>query len=163
DTTPPVNSNMRATSVTTTGATIAWDTDEPTTGQVTYGPVGSFLGNTTSTTQTPFTTALTVGQAIPLTGLQPNQLYQAWGVSRDPAGNLATSADFTITTKAPGIDPTDTTPPTISGVQAVSVATSAQSSDMTWSWTTDDWAYGWVEFGPGGSLQFTTPEDGGGT
>src|SRR5690606_14906665 len=74
----------------------------------------------------------------PLTGLLPGTTYHYRVLSRDAAGNLATSADFSFVTVAP-----DTTPPVISAVEAGSLT----QTGATITWTTDEAATSQVEFG----------------
>jgi hypothetical protein len=94
DTTPPSISAVQATGIGTTSATIGWITNEAADSQVEYGTTpgyGLF---------TPLDTALVTAHARPLSGLSANTLYHYRVLSRDLAGNLATSGDFTFTTAA---------------------------------------------------------------
>ena len=93
-----------------------------------------------STTLVP---ALVTAHSQAVSGLQPGTLYHYRVKSRDAAGNLATSGDFTFTTAAAPPPPADTTAPTISAVQAGSVT----SSGATITWTTNEAANRQVEFG----------------
>jgi Concanavalin A-like lectin/glucanases superfamily/Bacterial Ig domain/Purple acid Phosphatase, N-terminal domain len=95
DTTPPVISGVSASGVSSTGATIAWTTNELSDSQVEYGPTtgyGSTIGLTSS---------LVTSHVQALSNLATNTLYHYRAKSRDAAGNLATSTDFTFTTTAP--------------------------------------------------------------
>lgn len=121
DTTPPVISNVKASAITTTTATITWDTDEPSDSQVTYDP-DTNDGNTT-----PLDTTLVRNHSQNLAGLSPNTLYRCRVLSKDLAGNLAVSRDFTFTTPALPIP----NPP------GQLVATANNSSTMTLSWEGD--------------------------
>ena len=95
DTTPPVISAVGASSITTTGATISWTTDEASDTQVEYGTTTAY-GSTTT-----LDTSRTVSHSQALGGLAAGTLYHYRVKSRDAAGNLATSADFTFTTASP--------------------------------------------------------------
>jgi beta-lactamase superfamily II metal-dependent hydrolase len=103
DTTPPVISNVQATAVTATGATITWTTDEPSDSVVEYGlttSYGSSVSNATDVTS----------HSIPLGGLSSNTLYHYRVKSTDPAGNTATSTDHSFQTGGSVIySPTATT------------------------------------------------------
>jgi hypothetical protein len=92
DTAAPVISAVAVSGISATGATIAWTTNELSDSRVDYGPTtayGASVGLTTS---------LVMSHVQPLSGLLANTLYHYRVQSRDAAGNLATSADFTFTT-----------------------------------------------------------------
>jgi hypothetical protein len=92
DKTPPVLSAITAVSITSSGATITWTTDEAATSQVDYGT------STTYTNTTGLDANLVVSHSATLTGLSANTVYHYRVRSRDAAGNLASSGDFTFTT-----------------------------------------------------------------
>lgn len=100
DTTPPTISNVAAGSITSSGATITWTTNEASDTQVEYGTTTAY-GNSTT-----LNTAMVTSHSATLSGLSASTLYHYRVKSRDAAGNLATSADFTFTTSAgtTGID-----------------------------------------------------------
>lgn len=103
DTTPPVISNVQATAITASGATITWSTDEPADSVVEYGlttSYGSSVSNTTDVTN----------HSLPLTGLTGNTLYHYRVKSTDAAGNMTASADHSFQTGGSTIySPTATT------------------------------------------------------
>ena len=101
DNTAPVISNVAAGGITATSATITWTTNENSDSQVEYGPTTAYEQSTT------LNPALVTAHSQGLSGLNPGTLYHYRVKSRDAAGNLAVSVDFTFTT-AP-----DTTPPTV--------------------------------------------------
>ncbi len=129
DTTAPSISAVNAGGPTTTGAAITWTTDEASDSQVEYGTTTSYGASTTLDS-----TAVT-SHSQSLAGLTPNTLYHYRVKSRDAAGNLGTSADFTFTTAAAG--------PVISGVTAGSIT----SSGATITWTTNVASDSQVEWG----------------
>src|SRR6185295_9075270 len=98
---PPVISAASASSISASGATIGWMTNEASDSQVDYGLTAAYGSSS------PQDNALVTTHAAALTGLTANSVYHYRVRSRDAAGNLATSADFTFTT-------TDTTAPAVS-------------------------------------------------
>ena len=109
DTTAPVSSNIQATGITTSAATITWDTDENATDLVEYGLTSSYG----SMTVVDLTANLT-SHSVALSGLTAGTEYHYRVVSADSLGNTASSTDSTFTstvaadTTAPGV-PTFTT------------------------------------------------------
>jgi peroxiredoxin len=119
-------------STTETGATITWETNEPTTGKVEYGTSETY-GSTA-----PQDTSLSTSHSIALTGLDPDTTYYFKVTSQDAAGNEV-SAEDSLTTLATA----DETPPTISGV---SVSNITKSSAII-TWTTNERATSQVQYG----------------
>ena len=114
DTTAPVISGISVTSITTSGGTVNWTTDEPATGQVEIvSPcaVAPCLSSLVS--------ALSTSHAITLSGLNANTLYTYRMISKDASNNTATSANQTFTTLAVS----DTTAPVISGISVTGITT----------------------------------------
>jgi hypothetical protein len=93
-TTPPVITNVLATAVTNSSATITWTTDEPANSQVKYG-TSSAYGSSTPTDNT-----MVTSHSMNLTGLLANTSYHFQVLSVDATGNPASSNDFTFTTSA---------------------------------------------------------------
>ncbi len=133
DTTPPVISAVTVGSLGTASATITWNTNEPADRQVEYGLTTAY-GQATTLDPT-----LTAAHSQGLSGLSPGTLYHYRVKSKDAAGNLATSADFTFTTATPP----DTTPPVISAV----VSSSITQTGAVISWATNEAANTQVEYG----------------
>ncbi len=133
DTVPPAISNVAAAGITQSAATITWTTDEMSDTQVEYGTSGSY-GKASG-----ISTARVTSHSKAITGLTPNTLYHYRAKSKDAAGNLAVSGDFTFTTTA-----IDKTPPVISGI----VVTGITQSAATITWTTDELSDTQVEYGP---------------
>jgi hypothetical protein len=134
DTTPPVISAVIAISITATGVTITWTTNEPADSQVEYGLSAPAYGTSTPLDSSPVTT-----HSVTITGLTASTLYHYRVKSRDTASNLATSADFTFTTTAAP----DTTPPVISAVASSGLT----ATGATITWTTDEPSTSQVEYG----------------
>ena len=127
DTTPPIISGVAATAITTSSATIAWNTDESADSQVAYGTT---LGYGQST---PLSIILVTSHSQTVSGLAPSTTYHYQVLSKDASGNLAVSNDNTFTTATP-----DMTAPTVAltapanGSTVVGVASvTATASDDT--------------------------------
>ncbi|HTM11099.1 MAG TPA: Ig-like domain-containing protein [Verrucomicrobiae bacterium] len=133
DTTPPTISGVSAPVVASSSATVTWGTNESSDSQVEYGTTTAY-GSSSSVNST-----MVTSHTQSLAGLVGSTVYHYRVKSRDAAGNLATSADFSFTTPAP----TDTTPPVISGVSAPSVTSSSASV----SWVTNEASDSQVEYG----------------
>jgi len=126
DAVPPVIGSVAASKISASSATITWTTDEPGDSQVEYGTTTAYGS------LAPLNAALVNAHAQTLSGLAPGTLYHYRVKSRDVAGNLATSADFTLTTLT-----ADTQPPAApSAVTATAV--SASRIDLSWGASTDD-------------------------
>ena len=93
DNSPPVISNVSSSNVTSSSATILWNTDEPADSRIEYGITDSY-----GTFSIP-DPALVTSHGIALTGLSYNTLYHYRVHSRDAAGNPAVSGDFSFTTQ----------------------------------------------------------------
>lgn len=96
DTTAPVISSVLSSNVSSSGATVSWVTNEASDTQVEYGLT------TTYGSQSSLDSVMTTNHSRSLTGLSPSTLYHYRTKSRDAAGNLAVSGDFTFTTTAQG-------------------------------------------------------------
>jgi len=92
DTQPSVISSVASKNISSTGATITWSTNEPADSQVEYGLSTSYG------TMTPLDTNLTQNHSVTLSGLSANTIYHYRVRSKDAAGNLAVSGDYTFTT-----------------------------------------------------------------
>ena len=103
DTTAPVITNIQAGSITQTGATITWTTDENATSRVEYGLTSSY-----GTLSAADGSADNPSHSVALAGLTAGTTYHFRVLSTDGASNAGTSVDGTFTTSAP--DP-DTAPP----------------------------------------------------
>src|SRR2546427_1258000 len=127
DNVPPVISAVATSDSTITGAAIAWSTDEVSDSQVDYGTTTAY-GSSSPLNSSPVTS-----HSVLLSGLAPSTLYHYQVRSRDPAGNLTSSGDFTFTTAA------DTTPPSApASLVATAANTSAYSIALGWAAATDD-------------------------
>jgi hypothetical protein len=94
DTTPPVVSSVNASSITASGATASWTTNEASDTQVEYGTSTAYGSATTPNA------SMVTGHNATVSGLSASTLYHYRVRSRDAAGNLAASGDFTFTTAA---------------------------------------------------------------
>jgi chitodextrinase len=93
----PVISQVEATNVTSSGATITWTTDEPSTSQVQYGTTPSYGSST------PLNPALVTSHSVPLSGLQASTTYNYAVFSQNAQGNQNNSGNMVFTTSAPGL------------------------------------------------------------
>ena len=89
---PPVITNLAATNLTATAATIRWMTDERSTSQVEFG-LDSTLGRST-----PLSTTLVTQHEATLANLAAYQTFHARVKSTDEFGNTAMSRQFTFMT-----------------------------------------------------------------
>ncbi len=130
----PVISSIATSSLTSTGVTISWSTDENSSTQIEYGLSSTYTASTTLIDDTTYVTS----HSQSLTGLTPNTTYHYRVISRDPSGTIATSTNQTFTTSAAA----DTTAPTISSVASSTTATTA-----TITWNTTENASSTVSYG----------------
>lgn len=119
DTTPPNISAVSASGVSSSGATITWTTDEASDSQVEYGTTSAY-GSATAVDATTVTS-----HSQTLSGLAASTLYHFRVKSKDAAGNLATSGDFTFTTSA-----SSSTPPPTSSATTVSITTPSSGATV---------------------------------
>jgi hypothetical protein len=95
DTTPPVISNVQATSITSSGAVIQWTTDEDSDSVVEYG---TSPGNYTGSESDP---AMVTGHSVTLSNLSASTTYYYRVKSTDASQNTAVSSEYNFTTAAP--------------------------------------------------------------
>jgi hypothetical protein len=95
---PPVISGLAVSNITTTSATVTWNTDAAAIGQVEYGTSISY-----GTTTAPDAVAST-GHSQTLTNLTPMTTYHFRARSTN-AGGLTMTTDQTFTTQAPPVGP----------------------------------------------------------
>ncbi len=138
DVTPPVITDLSATSLEPHDANIIWTTDELAVSTLTYGTTTSY-----GFTATLPATALLAHTAT-LLNLDANTTYYYCIHATDLAGNVASSCSGanTFTTAAQQVM-LDTNPPTVSSVTIAPITTTS----ATVGWTTDEIAGGYVEYG----------------
>jgi hypothetical protein len=88
----PVISGISSSGVTGSGATISWTTNEASDSQVDYGTTTSY-GSSTN-----MNGSMVTSHSQFISGLTGSTLHHHRVKSRDAAGNLATSGDYTFTT-----------------------------------------------------------------
>jgi len=147
DNTPPVISLVSAFNIASSQATISWATNKASDSQVDYGPTMAYGSST------PLNSSLLTAHAVTLTGLLATTTYHYRVKSRDAAGNLATSADFTLTTL---IAVPDTTPPSVPTSLSASAVSSSQIN-LSWTASTDNVGVAGYTISRGGSQIATTP------
>ncbi len=133
DTTAPLISSVATSGVTANGATVSWNTNEPSDSQVEYGFSTAYGSSAPSGVQ------MVTAHSAALTGLSTSTLYHYRVKSQDAAGNLGVSGDDTFTTAGVA----DSTPPVIGTVATSGVSSSA----ATVSWSTNEAADSQVEYG----------------
>ena len=141
DTTAPSLSNITATGISLTGATINWNTNEAATTQVEYGTTTSYGSSTT------LNTTLIASHSVILNSLLNGTLYHFRVISKDAVGNTATSNDMTFTTGTP-----DTAAPLLSSILFSGIS----STTATVSWTTNELAFSKVYFATSSPLNIGT-------
>jgi hypothetical protein len=132
DKTPPVLIRIAVINITASGAMLNWGTTEKSTSQVQYGPTTAY-GKLTV-----LDTTLTTAHSVNLTALSPNLLYHYRLLSRDEAGNLMVTQDYTFRTAQQ-----DLTPPVLSTTFVSSLST----TNAVISWSTNEASTTQIEYG----------------
>lgn len=136
DVVAPVISNLRAISVSSTGATIIWDTNESSTGRLQYGIVHTDNSVPVSVFNTSY--------SFPIVGLTPNTTYQYMATVGDDSGNTSSSNIKTLSTASGGGPPALS----ITNIQSGSIS----STEATITWTTNNLATSIVFYGNDAAL-----------
>jgi len=92
DLTPPAVSLISVVSITASGATINWTTNELADSQVEYGLTTSYGS------QTILESSLAISHSVVISGLSSGTIYHYRIKTKDASGNLATTGDRTFTT-----------------------------------------------------------------
>jgi hypothetical protein len=144
----PVISGVASGSITTTGATVTWTTNTPTTSHVEYGTTAAY-GYSTQ-----LDPALVTSHSQTLSALQPGTTYHYRVDSSDSGGSVASSADNTfVTAQAPA--PPPTSGPVISNVTTGSVT----NSGAVISWSSNIPSTSQLEFGSSSNYGFADQPD----
>ncbi|MCR4256723.1 MAG: fibronectin type III domain-containing protein, partial [Candidatus Uhrbacteria bacterium] len=130
DGTAPVISNIQVINITTSTATVIWNTDEPAMGTVEYGLTPAY-GSSASHA------GLSTSHSVNVTGLDPDTEYNFRVISSDAVGNTAQSGNLTFRTSPPP------TPPVISNILVINIT----DSSAVVTWRTDIPSSSFVEFG----------------
>lgn len=131
DNKPPQIYNVTVLNITMNSAEIHWETDEPSDSQVEFGLTTSY-GQTTK-----LQPDLVREHKVVLSDLTMNSTYHFRVLSRDKAGNVSISEDYTFTTEG------DRTPPQITSLQILDIS----ETTARFTWKTDEPADAQVEFG----------------
>ncbi|MBU4189770.1 MAG: fibronectin type III domain-containing protein [Candidatus Thermoplasmatota archaeon] len=91
DTTAPIISEVSASSITSSGATITWTTNETSSSVVEYGTTTGYGSTATGTDDV-------TSHSVTLSGLSSGTTYHYGVKSADSSGNTATLGDYTFTT-----------------------------------------------------------------
>lgn len=133
DTTTPVISGIGTSNLTPSGITLSWTTGEGANTQVDFGTTTSY-GSSSA-----LDASMVTSHSVVLSSLSSSTLYHYRVKSRDAAGNLTTSRDYTFTTT--GVP--DSTAPVISDISTGNIT----SSDAIITWTTDEASTSRIEYG----------------
>lgn len=161
DTTAPRISFITIAPITTTGATIAWTTNELATSQIQYGTTTNY-GLTASLDSTPAPT-----HSVTLSALVPDTTYHYRLISTDASNNIGSSSDETFTTGAlPQVQvQAQTQTNTMTGTQSSTVVISGihtaslSTSTVTIVWNTGLPSDSQVEYGDSNNLGSLTTLD----
>ncbi|MEO5927690.1 MAG: carboxypeptidase regulatory-like domain-containing protein [Patescibacteria group bacterium] len=144
DTVPPQIFNVQVINITSSTASIIWNTDESSDSAVDYGLTVAYASGTVSNG------GFVTSHQIDLANLSPNTTYHFQVKSRDGASNLATLGDFQFTTAG------DVTPPIISNVQVINITDT--SARVTWQ--TNEPATSRVDYGTSTSYGLSLSDPG---
>ena len=140
--TSPIIGDINIIYLTSTGVTINWTTDQPSTGMVNYGTTTNYASST------PVISTPTIAHAVTLTGLTPNTTYNFAPVSVGLMGIPSSSTNQTFTTTAP-----NTTAPNVGFVASWGMT----NASAMLSWSTDVPANTVLAFGTTPALGQFTP------
>lgn len=130
DTSAPSISNIVVSDITTSDATLTWNTSEPATALVTYGTTTDLLDGTLSNS------SYFTSHSADFSGLTEGETYYFQITATDSSGNASSSSIQSFTTL-------DETAPVISDIEVTSITTT--SAVITW--TTDEDADSTVSYG----------------
>jgi hypothetical protein len=157
DTTAPSITSITASSITSSGVTVTWTSDEAADSQVDYG-VSTSYGN-----QSSLDSSLVTSHSQTISGLSAGTTYNYRVKSRDAAGNLATSPNVTFTTPSAGSG--GGSPPPVTGLIGywkLDEATGNTASDSSGANNHGSLSNGpiWTAGRVGGALQFNATDNG---
>src|SRR5207245_4626159 len=144
--TPPIISSVASITISSSESSITWSTKQAIDSQAEYCLTTGYGSST------PLNSSLLTAHAVTLTGLLASNTYHYRVKSRDAAGNLATSADFTLTTL---IAVPDITPPSVPTNLSASAMSSLQMN-LSWTASTDNVGVAGYTIYRGGSQIATT-------
>ncbi len=154
DTTAPTITSISASGVSSTGATVAWATNEASDTQVEYGTTTGY-GSATTRNAT-----MVTAHSATLSGLAASTLYHYRVKSRDAAGNTAVSGDLTFTTAATGGGGGGSSPSSVVWTQMINAVANGASLQKTSGYgdTADAGGRSQQAITSGsGYMEFTTP------
>ncbi len=125
---PTAPGTPTASSITATGAHLAWTASTDNRAVTGYTVRNAATGETLATSST---------NSVDLTGLTPSTAYRVTVVARDAAGNVSSASSAGSFTTTSGGDTGDTQAPTAPGAPAASSITST-SATISWTASTDN-------------------------
>ncbi len=145
DSTAPTINEVSDSGTTSTATVITWATNEASDSQVEYGTTAGYGGSTM------LSSAMVTSHSQALSALMPATTYHYRVKSKDAAGNLATSADYTFKTAAAP----DSATLIISGVSSSGPA----GTSISISWATNNASSSQIEYGTTASYGNSTSPD----
>ncbi len=130
DGTAPTIFNVQVINITTSTATVIWNTDEAANGTVQYGLTPAYGGVATHA-------SFVTSHSITLSGLSVSTTYNFNVSSADSVGNAASTVNFTFTTLPPP------QPPIINNIQVINIT----DSSAVVTWQTNVPASSFVDYG----------------
>jgi subtilisin family serine protease len=125
----PVISGVSATLITASSATISWNTDVVSDSQVDYGTILPYA------LSSPLNSTPVIAHNVALSGLSPSTTYHYRVKSRNSAGALTTSGDFTFTTAAGAATYSlSATPASVTAGAPVTVSWTAPAGSSLYDW-----------------------------
>lgn len=149
DTTPPAVSGLSVTSITETGATVSWRTDEPSSAWVEHGTTTAYGG------VAPSETGISTEHVARLAGLPSGTRIHFRVVAEDSGGRRGATEDYVFDTPVAPSPPGDTLAPDVAEVSA-----QVESPNrVRISWSTGEPTTGEVIYAPAGGWAASSTAD----
>lgn len=139
-------SGIRLSRISSTAASITWDTDQPATGRVEYGKTTAY-GSLTAVNS-----SYALEHTVEIGNLLPKTTYHYRVISQNKGGSESVSTDHSFTTA----DPSDKTAPVISDIEVIDIT----NQSATIRWVTSELATGQIEYSADFAPVNIIPSDG---